>query len=94
MIQRPEPACVEALIAQAAVEAFQSYDQANIRREVKVGLVHIQPCRSMQNGHVAWLRVAVRRRLIPVTRPLHAQQPAGRAFAQMELAGDERNVAS
>ena len=38
--------------------------------------------------------VAVRPRLIPIARPLHAQQLAGRAFAQPELDRDERNLFS
>ena len=38
--------------------------------------------------------VAVRSRLIPIARSLHAQQLASRAFAQPELDRDERNLFS
>jgi hypothetical protein len=40
------------------------------------------------------LRVVVGPRFVPVARPLHAQQLAGRAFAQTVLSRDERNIAS
>jgi hypothetical protein len=38
--------------------------------------------------------VAVRPRFVPIARPLHTQQLAGRAFAQPELDRDERNLFS
>src|ERR1700749_681578 len=41
---------------------------------------------SQLHWRLARFPVAVRTRLIPVARPLHAQQLAGRAFAQPELA--------
>lgn len=38
--------------------------------------------------------VEVRARLIPITRPLHSQQLAGRALARPELDRDERYLFS
>jgi hypothetical protein len=43
---------------------------------------------------LAQFDVAVRSRLIPIARPLHTQQLAGRAFAQPELDRDERHLFS
>ena len=43
---------------------------------------------------LAQCEVAIRSRLIPVARPLHSQQLAGRAFTQPELDRDERNLFS
>jgi hypothetical protein len=40
---------------------------------------------SQLHQRLAQFDVAVRARLIPIARPLHAQQLAGRAFAQPEL---------
>src|ERR1039458_8264264 len=49
---------------------------------------------SQLHQRLAQLDVAVRARLISIARPLHAQQLAGRAFAQPELDRDERHFFS
>ena len=65
---------------------------AQQRVQPTIAVARLLPCQLHQLA--SQLRVAVRPRLVPVARPLHAQQLAGRALAQPVLGGNERNVSS
>jgi hypothetical protein len=57
-----------------------------------IAVARLLPCQLHQL--IAQFDVAVRSRFITIARSLHAQQLAGRAFAQPELDRDERNLFS
>ncbi len=62
------------------------------RMQPAIGVTRLLPRQLHQ--FLAQFDVAVRPRFVPIARPLHTQQLAGRAFAQPELDRDERNLFS